>query len=252
MNPVATGATGAAAAATSQVAGDDEGISTFQLDIKCEGLSVALLERALEQARRGRLHILAEMRAAMPQGHRAALPPSVPRLATATIPGAAIGRVIGPGGKSIRALTEEFGVEVNIEEEGGAGLVTVSGFDDAKMAACVAKIEAIAGEAAGAGRPAYEGPMPPEGLVLRKVPVVSVKTFGVFVSLEGHGFPGLEGLVHVSELHTERIRNIAGFVKEGQVLDVKVIGLSPDGKLKLSRKATLGSGGPDAGAQVDE
>ena len=82
------------------------------------------------------------------------------------------------------------------------------------------------------------GPLPEEGSVFEKCEVVSVKNFGVFVAL-GDAYPGLEGLVHISELHTERIRNIVGFIKPGQVLDVKVLGVSDDGKLKLSRKAYL-------------
>ena len=89
----------------------------------------------------------------------------------------------------------------------------------------------------GGGAP-YVGPMPEVGSVHEKCAVVSVKTFGVFVSL-GEAFPGLEGLVHISELHSERIRNIAGFIEPGQVIDVKVLGISDDGKLKLSRKALL-------------
>jgi polyribonucleotide nucleotidyltransferase len=87
-------------------------------------------------------------------------------------------------------------------------------------------------------RPTFEGPLPEAGRVFRKLQVVSVKAFGVFVAL-GDEFPGLEGLIHISELHTDRIRNIEGFIKPGHLLDVKVIGQSDDGKLKLSRKAVL-------------
>jgi polyribonucleotide nucleotidyltransferase len=128
---------------------------------------------------------------------------------------------------------------VNIKED---GTVTVSGFDDAKINDCIKKIEEIAGagggEGGGAKRVAYAGPMPAVGTLLAKCEVVSVKAFGVFVKL-GDDYPGLEGLVHISELHTERIRNIEGFIEPGAIIDVKVLGLSDDGKLKLSRKATL-------------
>lgn len=77
------------------------------------------------------------------------------------------------------------------------------------------------------------------GTVFRKCVVMGVKEFGVFVALDPAAYPGLEGMVHISELHSERIRNIVGFIEEGQVIDVKVVGTSGDGKLKLSRKATL-------------
>ena len=213
--------------------------STLQLDIKCEGLSIALLTRALEQARQGRLHILDKMTAAMPDGARASLPATVPKLQMLTIPMNAIGKVIGPGGKMIRSLIDDFGLsDVNSKE---AGSVSVSGFDDEKIAECVKKIEELAGAAGGDGngrRAAYEGPMPEVGTLMNKCEVVSVKAFGVFVKL-GDEYPGLEGLVHISELHTERVRNIEGFIQPGATIDVKVIGLSDDGKLKLSRKAAL-------------
>ena len=177
------------------------------------------------------------MKGAMPEGHSAALPSTVPKLLAFTVPMSAKGKIIGPAGKTIKGLIEEFGVnDISLNDD----RVTISGFDADKMEACKAKVEALALEAGSGPRrkAAYEGPMPELGAVFKKCEVVSVKNFGVFVKL-GDDFPGLEGLVHISELHTERIRNIAGFVSEGQVIDVKVLGLSDDGKLKLSRKATI-------------
>ena len=95
------------------------------------------------------------------------------------------------------------------------------------------------GQGRGSPRPVYSGALPEVDRVFRKCEVISVKNFGVFVSLDKAEFPGLEGLVHISELHTERVRNIVGFIEPGQVIDVKVLGMSDDGKLKLSRKAVL-------------
>lgn len=227
-----------------KVAGDDQGISTFQLDIKCEGLSLGTLQSALEQARVGRLHILDAMKEALPDGHRASLPSTVPRLESLNIAVSSIGKLIGPGGKTIRGLVEEFGVsDINVDEE---GLVTIAAFKDEVFGPIKAKITALTsgdenGRGGGGRASTYSGPMPDVGSVHTKCEVVSVKTFGVFVSL-GEAYPGLEGLVHISELHSERIRNIAGFIEPGQVIDVKVLGISDDGKLKLSRKALLAQG----------
>mmetsp|Transcript_10460 Transcript_10460/g.27705 ORF Transcript_10460/g.27705 Transcript_10460/m.27705 type:complete len:658 (+) Transcript_10460:555-2528(+) len=215
-----------------KVAGDESGISTFQLDIKCEGLAVETLERALEQARQGRLHILEQMQAALP-GPRTELPSTVPKMISLAVPVSSIGKVIGPGGKTIRAIIEDF--ELQGLDVGEEGAIAVSGFNVTKMEQAKAFIEKMTAEAA--PKPSYDGPFPEEGRIFRKCEVVSVKNFGVFVSL-GDEFPGLEGLVHVSELHTERIRNINGFVKEGQRIDVKCLGMA-DGKLKLSRKAVF-------------
>jgi len=214
-----------------KVAGDATGISTFQLDIKCEGLSIAILERALEQARQGRTHILAEMRRAMPEV-RTRLSSSVPKIVSLDVPKASIGKLIGPGGKTIRGIIDDFQLsDMNVGDE---GRVMLAGHDDDKLEAARLKIEDMVGSRVSQ----YTGAFPEAGTLFKKCEVVSVKNFGVFVAL-GDGYPGLEGLVHVSELHTERVRNIAGFVKPGHVIDVKVLGVSDDGKLKLSRKACL-------------
>ena len=215
-----------------KVAGDETGITTFQLDIKCEGLAVETLEAALEQARKGRLHILDNMKRSMP-GPRAELPPTVPRMITVLVPPATIGKVIGAGGKTIRTIIEDFDLEgLDVTDE---GIVSVSGFNSTKMAQAQQFIEKLTAEAA--PKPQYEGPFPEVGSMFFKCEVMSVKNFGVFVKL-GEDFPGLEGLVHISELHSERVRNINGFIKEGQLIDVKVLDVS-EGKLKLSRKAAM-------------
>jgi polyribonucleotide nucleotidyltransferase len=135
-----------------KVAGDATGISTFQLDIKCEGLSIETLERALEQARQGRMHILGEMQRAMPEA-RARLPSSVPKLVSVDVPTSSIGKLIGPGGKTIRSIIEEFGLnDMNVGDE---GRVTLSGYDDDKLEAARSRVEDLAG--ATPTKPSYTG-----------------------------------------------------------------------------------------------
>ena len=127
-----------------KVAGDATGISTFQLDIKCEGLSISVLERALEQARQGRLHILGRMQEAMPEA-RSRLPGSVPKLLSIDVPVSSIGKLIGPGGKTIRGLIEEFELsDMNVADE---GRVTLAGYDDEKLEAARLRIEDMIGAA---------------------------------------------------------------------------------------------------------
>lgn len=220
-----------------KVAGDATGITAMQLDIKCEGLSIELLERALAQARRGRLHILEKMTSAMPS-HRSELPSTVPKILQTLIPPSNIGKLIGSGGKTIRALVDELGLEAL--DVNDVGEVSISGFDSAVLEKAKAHIDAAFGPNSGGpsgGEPAYSGPMPEVGTVFKGCEVTSVKNFGAFVAL-GDEFPGLEGLVHISELHTDRVRNIEAFVQPGHVMDVKVLGIN-DKKVKLSRKALL-------------
>merc|ERR1740117_454496 len=135
-----------------KVAGDESGISTFQLDIKCEGLAVETLERALEQARQGRLHILEQMQAALP-GPRTELPSTVPKMISLTVPVNSIGKVIGPGGKTIRAIIEDF--ELQGLDVGEEGAIAVSGFNVTKMEQAKAFIEKMTAEAA--PKPSYDG-----------------------------------------------------------------------------------------------
>jgi polyribonucleotide nucleotidyltransferase len=221
-----------------KVAGDKEGITAFQLDIKCEGLSVQTMERALEQARVGRLHILGEMNKAL-DAPRAELPATVPRMASFSVEESSIGKVIGPGGKTIRGVIEDFGLSnMDVGED---GQIQLSGFSTEKLAEAQAFVEKLVAGGGGRGgggrkeRPRYDGPEPVVGATYTGK-ITGIQNFGVFVEI----LPGLEGLVHVSELHTERVRNCEGYVRSMSLeeLTVKYVG-KDKGKIRLSRKAWL-------------
>ena len=229
-----------------QVAGDRDGITAFQMDIKCEGLSISTLERAIEQAREGRLQILDKMLEACPSP-RSELPASVPKVERMSVNPSEIGKIIGPGGKMIRSMIEEFELaNIDIQDD---GRVAVSGMDIVNIRAAMTQIEQLVGGGggkAGPPKPVYEGPLPEEGQIFRQRVIVSVKNFGVFVEL-GEDYPGLEGLCHISELANDRVRSIERFLKPGDKIDVKVLGTDPaNGKLQLSRKAVLNA---DSGAR---
>jgi polyribonucleotide nucleotidyltransferase len=231
-----------------KVAGDREGITTFQLDIKCEGLTVETMARALEQARIGRLHLLDEMDKTL-SGPRTALPNTVPKMKTFSVAPDSIGKIIGPGGKQIRAVIEDFGlVNMDVKED---GTVQVSGYDQDKLTEAEAFVLGlVAGGGGGKGdrkdRPKYVGPDPVEGETYTGK-ITGIQAFGVFVEIlpgpEDGSTPGLEGLVHISELARDRIRNCEGYVNSlgVDVLTVKYIGMDR-GKIKLSRKALLPGG----------
>lgn len=229
-----------------KVAGDREGVTTFQLDIKCEGLTIETMERALEQAREGRLHILDEMDKVLSKP-REELPLTVPRMSTFSIPSDSIGKVIGPGGKQIRAIIEDFKLEnMDVQED---GTIQISSFDTEKMTEAEEFVKLlVSGGPNGAKRekaerPKYSGPEPVVGETYTGK-ITGIHPFGVFVEImpgaEDGSTPGLEGLCHVSELARERVRNCEAFMRSMNVeeLTVKYIGIDK-GKVKLSRKAVL-------------
>lgn len=239
-----------------KVAGDRHGITAFQLDIKCEGLDLDTMSDALEQARRGRLTILDAMDAGL-SGPRDDLPDTVPRIVTFKIDADGIGKVIGPGGKQIRAIIEDFDLaNMNVDED---GTIQISGHNATRMDEARAFTEGLlvgggGGRGGGRGgggrgggrepRPEYAGPPPEVGAVYTGR-ITGVHAFGVFVEIlpgaEDGSTPGLEGLCHVSELHVERVRNCEAFVgsMNTEELTVKVLGVNDKGKLQLSRKAVL-------------
>ena len=230
-----------------KVAGDREGITTFQLDIKCEGLTLQTMERALEQARVGRLHLLDEMEKTL-DAPRANLPKTVPKMRTFSIPYESIGKVIGPGGKQIRAIIEDFGLEnMDVNDD---GRIQVSGFDEEKLEESEEFVKLLIGPKVnkpGGGReprPQYAGPEPVVGEVYTGK-ITGIHNFGVFLEFlpgaEDGSYPGLEGLCHVSELARERVRNCEGFMRAMGVeeLEVKYLGINDKGKYQLSRKAVL-------------
>mmetsp|Transcript_1592 Transcript_1592/g.3517 ORF Transcript_1592/g.3517 Transcript_1592/m.3517 type:complete len:329 (-) Transcript_1592:48-1034(-) len=230
-----------------KVAGDRSGITTFQLDIKCEGLSLKTMERALEQARVGRLHILDKMDEVLPNA-REILPDTVPKLARFSIEPSSIGKVIGPGGKQIRAIIEDYELSnMNVNDDGN---VQISSFKQDKLVAAEEFVkQLVASGPPGRGkreeRPQYKGPEPVEGEVY-KGKITGIHQFGVFLEFmpgaEDGSYPPLEGLCHVSELAKDRVRNCEGFVKamKTEEFDVVYLGLNKGGKRSLSRKATLG------------
>jgi polyribonucleotide nucleotidyltransferase len=214
-----------------KVAGNREGITTFQLDIKCEGLTLETMKRALDQARIGRLHILDEMDKAL-TGPRGELPSTVPKVVKMKISADSIGKVIGPGGKQIRALIEDFGLS-NIDV-GEDGTVQLSGFDRGQIEKAREMIESLTLSMGGGGggrrggggggrgggeprepRPEYVGEAPEEGKTYTGK-ITGIHQFGVFLEIlpgaEDGSTPGLEGLCHVSDLHIERVRSCEGFV----------------------------------------
>ncbi|MEO0478647.1 MAG: polyribonucleotide nucleotidyltransferase [Planctomycetota bacterium] len=212
-----------------KVAGSGKGITALQMDIKCEGLSRKTLEEALEQAREGRLHILQEMLSVI-RKPRIEVSEHAPRLITIQVPPDKVGAVIGPGGRMIRSMQEDYECRIAVMDE---GQIEICGSDAGKVNACVALIKSMT-EDAEVGTE-YTGK------------VTGVKEFGCFVEF----LPGQEGLVHVSELAHGFIRSVTDVVQIGDDIQVKVIDIDDFGKVKLSRKALLpaeeseGDGGDD-------
>lgn len=233
-----------------KVAGDREGITTFQLDIKCEGLTLDTMEKALEQARVGRIHILDEM-AKVLNTPRDELPVTVPKVATFSINADSIGKVIGPGGKQIRAIIEDFSLtNMNVQED---GTIQISSTNATSLELAQEFTESLVQSGGGRGgggggrgrnKPEYAGPAPEVGQTY-KGKIKGIHQFGVFVEImpgaEDGSTPGLEGLCHVSELHSERVRNCEGFLKSMNTdeLEVKLLSINEKGQLQLSRKAVL-------------
>eukprot|EP00581_Thalassiosira_minuscula_P014513 CAMPEP_0183712340 /NCGR_PEP_ID=MMETSP0737-20130205/7488_1 /TAXON_ID=385413 /ORGANISM="Thalassiosira miniscula, Strain CCMP1093" /LENGTH=871 /DNA_ID=CAMNT_0025940935 /DNA_START=904 /DNA_END=3517 /DNA_ORIENTATION=+ len=251
-----------------KVAGNKEGITTFQLDIKCEGLTLDTMAKALGQAREGRLHILGEMEKALKEP-RGELPATVPKVMKLKIAEDSIGKVIGPGGRQIRALIEDFDLaNIDVEETGD---VQISGFDTEQMEKAKEMITLLTsgngGKGGGGGggggrgpRPEYTGPPAEEGKTYEGK-ITGIHNFGVFVEIlpgaEDGSTPGLEGLCHVSELHVERVRNCEGFIRamNTETLEVIYLGKNKKGQHQLSRKAVLeergvrGRGGGGGGSR---
>lgn len=204
-----------------KVTGTVDGITATQMDIKVDGLSYEVLAQALQQAKEGRLHIMEKMMEVIPEP-RAEYKPNVPRIETIQIPKDMIGAVIGPGGKIIQAIQEETETVIVIEEKEDVGYVEVSGSGLEPIEAAKARIKAIIA-------------VPEVGEVYTGT-VKSVVSFGAFIEI----LPGKEALLHVSEMDWNRVESPEKFTKEGDVMEVKLIGVDErTGKLKLSRKALL-------------
>lgn len=199
-----------------KVAGTREGITGLQMDIKVPNVTTAIMKEALEQARRGRLFILDKMYAALPQA-KTAISQYAPRIYTLTIPQDKIRDVIGPGGKVIRGIIEQTGVKIDVEDD---GTIHVASADEASANKAIQIISDITAVAE-VGK-TYLGK------------VVRLVDFGAFVEI----FPGTDGLLHISEIAENRIRDVRDELKEGDQILVKVLATEGN-KIKLSRKAVL-------------
>ncbi len=199
-----------------KVTGTTEGITALQMDIKVAGINAMILQEALEQARKGRLHILEIMKQALDKP-REEISPYAPRIITMQINPDKIRDVIGPGGKIIRSITEETGAKIDISDDGTINIATADG--DAANAA-VERIKALTAEAE-VGE-TYMGT------------VSRIVDFGAFIEI----FPNVDGLLHISEISDRRIRDVRDELKEGQQVLVKCIGKEGN-KIKLSRKVVM-------------
>ena len=199
--------------------GTAKGLTATQMDIKCDGLSYEILEKALAQAKQAREHILAKMLETIP-APRPELKPHVPRIEALEIPKEFIGAVIGPGGKIIQGMQEETGATITIDEEDGVGKVQVSGPNKESIDAAVAKIRAIVA-------------LPEVGEVY-DAKVVSIMPYGCFVEF----MPGKEGLLHISEIAWKRLEMVEeSGIKEGDKIKVKLLEIDEKtGKFRLSHR----------------
>ena len=200
-----------------KVAGTAEGITALQMDIKISGLSTQMMKEALAQAHTARMSIMEKMLEALPEA-RAELKPHAPRIITVKIPIDKIGALIGPGGKNIRALQEETHTKIDIQED---GTVYIASTDS--VGAKIAQ-ERVAGLT--------------ESVVVGNIytgKVVRIEAFGAFVNL----LPGMDGLVHISQLASERVNSVEDVCVLGDELTVMVTDVDPQGKIRLSRQAVL-------------
>jgi polyribonucleotide nucleotidyltransferase len=200
-----------------KIAGTQNGITGIQLDLKIDGISEEIIRATLAQSREARLEILRSMLSTIPRP-RTSVAESAPRLFRTQINPDKIGLLIGPGGKTIRGIQEETGVTIDVEED---GTVTIAGGDEASARAGLAKVEALTASVQ-VGR-IYDGT------------VTSVKDFGAFVEI----LPGRDGLCHISELAEGYVSSVGDVCKVGDHMQVKVIAVDEQDRVKLSRKAAL-------------
>ncbi|MGN6153547.1 MAG: polyribonucleotide nucleotidyltransferase [Lysobacteraceae bacterium] len=198
-----------------KVAGTDQGISALQMDIKIQGITEEIMKVALAQAKNGRLHILGEMANAITTP-RAELSEFAPRLLTMKIHPDKIREVIGKGGATIQAITKETGTQIDIQDD---GTIVIASVNAAAAQAAKARIEQITSDVE-PGR-IYEGK------------VAKIMDFGAFVTI----LPGKDGLVHVSQISSERVEKVSDKLKEGDVVKVKVLEVDKQGRIRLSMKA---------------
>jgi polyribonucleotide nucleotidyltransferase len=207
-----------------KVAGTAEGITALQMDIKLAGVPMAVMHKALEQARQGRMHILGKMHEAL-SAPRPNISLFAPRIVTIRIPVDKIRDVIGPGGKMIRSIIERTGVKIDVEDDGRVNVASADGASAQKAISIIQELTAT-----------------PEMNKTYLGKIQRITDFGAFVEI----MPGTDGLLHVSEIAYHRVKDVRDELKEGEQLMVKVINIDPTGKIRLSRKALLQpeEGGP--------
>ncbi len=209
-----------------KVAGTAQGITALQMDIKVTGITSEVMGKALEQARAGRMHILAEMAKTLAET-RKSMSLFAPRIITIKIPVDKIRDVIGPGGKMIRSIIERTGVKIDVEDDGRVNVASADGESAAKAIGIIQELTAT-----------------PELNKTYMGKVQRITDFGAFVEI----MPGTDGLLHVSEIANHRVKDVRDELKEGQQVLVKVINIDPTGKIRLSRKALLQEEAANAGA----
>ncbi len=200
-----------------KVTGTDEGITALQMDIKIEGVSKEIMERALAQAKAGRLHILEKMKSGI-EAPRPNVPEHAPKIFAMQINPDKIRDIIGPGGKVIKAMTAEFNVKIDVEDDGKVTIFAPNGIVGEQVKN---RIQSLTAEAE-IGK-IYTGK------------VQKIVDFGAFVEI----LPGTDGLVHISELEDRRVEKVTDVLKEGEVVTVKVLDIDQRGKIRLSRKAAM-------------
>lgn len=200
-----------------KVTGTDKGVTAFQMDVKIGGIKRTIMEQALEQARKGRLYILDKMSQTLATP-REGLSPHAPRIYTMQIKQDKIRDVIGSGGKVIKGIIEETGVKINVED---SGLISIASADETSAMKAIKIIEGIIAE--------------PELGKIYKGKVVRIENFGAFVEI----MPGTDGLLHISQIDTKRVEKVTDVLNEGDEVEVKVIEIDKQGRVRLSRKELL-------------
>ncbi|MDY0280601.1 MAG: polyribonucleotide nucleotidyltransferase [Salinivirgaceae bacterium] len=203
-----------------KVTGTTKGVTATQMDIKVDGLPYEILEQALEQAKRGRLHILSKILEVIPEA-RETYKPYAPQMHQLIIPKESIGALIGPGGKIIQEIQRVTETTVSIDEVDGKGIVEIASFSRDALDNALQMIRDIVGV--------------PEVGTIYKGKVKSIQAYGAFVEIT----PNRDGLLHISEVEWRRLDKVEEVLKVGDVIDVKLIEIDKNGKLKLSRKVLL-------------
>jgi polyribonucleotide nucleotidyltransferase len=212
-----------------KVAGTRTGITALQMDIKIKGLTTAIMAEALAQARTARLHILDKIQEAMP-APRPQLKDHAPRMTVLKIDPEKIGAVIGPGGKTIRGLQEQTGVRIDVEDDGTVYIAASDGLSAEKAKALIEGLT----ETPVVGR-IYTGK------------VVRTTDFGAFVAI----LPNVDGMVHISQLDSQRVEKVEDVVRVGDEITVMVTNIDPEGKVRLSRQAVLEGWTPEQALEKD-